>query len=518
MPLRRPTTQGVVPFGLIANGKVPLARPQRAPMPSPSRASRAIEQVDSAALADALSDWTTRPGPTYSRLADAIADAIAQGHLGLGSRLPSERALATHLHVARGTVVAAYDALRARGVVHTRRGSGTVVQSRAAKARAHRAPLLSRLVDGHEASIDLALGAAMLEESELADVTVSLRQASRLVPAHGYAPLGVGALRAQIADRYTARGAPTTADQILITTGGQSALSLIAATLVQPHSRVLTESPTYPGAIEIFVRAGARVDGVPRDQSGPIIQSLEQTLRDGATRILYVIPTCHNPTGGVMSEERRRAILRLARDAGAVVIEDGVMEELAHQAPPPSLAALAPDRVITTGSLSKTVWGGLRVAWIRASTEMILRLGRVRASFELGSPGVEQAAALQIIGRYDDLLRPRRVLIRERLDVLCHELRTQLPDWTFPAPRGGLCVWAKLPYGDADTFAQLALRRGVAVAPGRTAAPGEEFLSHLRLAAGPSPALIREGVSRLAIAWDEFLAIDAASRPQRVVV
>lgn len=102
--------------------------------------------------------------------------------------------------------------------------------------------------------------------------------------------------------------------------------------------------------------------------------------------------------------------------------------------------------------------------------------------------------------------------------MLCHELRTQLPDWTFPAPRGGLCVWVKLPHGDANTFAQLALRRGVAVASGRTTAPGEEFLSHLRLAAGPSPALIREGVSCLAIAWDEFLAIDAASRPQRVVV
>jgi hypothetical protein len=91
MALGRPTTQGVVPFGLIADGRVPLARPQRAPMTSPSRVSCAIEQVQPAALADSLSDWTSRPGPTYSRLADAIADAIAQGHLGLGSRLPSER-------------------------------------------------------------------------------------------------------------------------------------------------------------------------------------------------------------------------------------------------------------------------------------------------------------------------------------------------------------------------------------------------------------------------------------------
>ena len=150
------------------------------------------EQITPTSFADALGNWTTREGPVYARLAEAIADAIAQGHLGLGTRLPSERVLAGHLRVARGTVVAAYDALRARGVVETRRGSGTVVQSRAVKARAHRAPLLSRLVDGHEVPIDLALGAPMLEEEELADCRPSrCGEASRLLPAHGYAPVGL---------------------------------------------------------------------------------------------------------------------------------------------------------------------------------------------------------------------------------------------------------------------------------------------------------------------------------------
>lgn len=465
------------------------------------------ESVELGVLGDALADWRSRPGPTYARLAEALADAIAQGHLGLGSRLPSERMLARHLRVARGTVVGAYDALRAQGIVETRRGSGTLVQSRAVKARAHRAPLLSRLVDGHEAPIDLALGAVSLDESELAQVTVSLREAARLLPAHGYAPLGLNPLRASIAERFTRTGIPTRHDQILITTGAQSALSLLAATLLRSNDRVLTESPTYPAAIEVFVRAGARLEGVERDHSGPMISRLEQVLAQGAVRLVYVIPTCHNPTGAIMSEARRLAVLKLARETRATIVEDTVMEDLAFdRPPPPSLAALAPDRVITIGSLSKTVWGGLRVGWIRAPSETILRLGRVRASFDLGSPVLDQAAALEILPRYDELVERRRALVKTRLDVLCHELEERLPDWSFPVPRGGLCVWAKLPRGSADALAQLSLRRGVAIASGRTTAPGEEFPSHVRLSAGPPPELLQEGVARLAEAWKELSA------------
>src|SRR5579875_1332541 len=476
------------------------------------------ESAELAALGDALADWRSRPGPTYARLAEALADAIAQGHLGLGSRLPSERMLAGHLRVARGTVVGAYDALRAQGIVETRRGSGTLVQSRAVKARAHRAPLLSRLVDGHEAPIDLALGAVSLDESELAEVTVSLREAARLVPAHGYAPLGLNPLRAAIAERFARKGIPTRRDQILITTGAQSALSLLAATLLRSNDRVVTESPTYPAAIEVFVRAGARLEGVERDHSGPMISGLEQVLAHGAVRLVYLIPTCHNPTGAIMSEARRLAVLELVRETRAAIVEDTVMEDLAfHRPAPPSLAALAPDRVITIGSLSKTVWGGLRVGWIRAPSDTVLRLGRVRAGFDLGSPVRDQAAALEILPRYDELVERRRTLVKARLDVLCHELQHRLPDWSFPVPRGGLCVWAKLPRGSADDLAQLSLRRGVAIASGRSAAPGEEFPSHVRLSAGPPPELLQEGVARLADAWEELTAA-ALDHEQRVLV
>lgn len=486
------------------------------------RIVRPTEQVALGPLSDALADWTRRSGPTYLRLADALADAIAQGHLGLGSRLPSERALAHHLHVARGTVVAAYEALRARGIVHTRRGSGTVVESRAVKARAHRAPLLSRLVDGHKVRIDMAIGALMLSPSELgdiADISVSMKAAARLAPAHGYAPLGLAQLRVIVAERFCAKGIPTGPEQILITTGGQNALSLLAATLISANERVITESPTYPAAIEAFIRAGARVDGVERDHAGPIVSRFEEVVARGSARMIYVVPTCHNPTGGIMSEGRRLALLRIARERHVLVVEDTVLEDLAlERRPPPSLAALDPERVITIGSLSKTVWGGLRVGWIRASSETILRLGRVRASYDLGSPLFEQAAALRILEHYEEIVARRRQLVRARIDTLSVQLRSRLPEWSFADPHGGLSVWARLPRFSADTFAQLALRRGVAIAPGRTAAPGEDFLSHIRLSAGPAPELLEEGVARLAEAWEQLQSAPAACDEEGLLV
>jgi DNA-binding transcriptional MocR family regulator len=477
-----------------------------------------VEQIPPEVLGDALADWTMRTGHTYLRLADAIAAAIAQGHLGLGSRLPSERSLAGHLHLARGTVVAAYDVLRAREIVQTRRGSGTVIQIRAVLARSHRAPLLSRLVDGHEAPIDLALAAPMLSHAELANITVSVGSAARLLPAHGYAPLGLAPLRAAVAERFARRGIPTSPDQILITNGGQGALSLIANGLLSANDRVLTETPTYPAAIEAFVRAGSRVEGIERDHAGPILSRLEQAQACGSARLMYLIPTCHNPTGAIMSHTRRLAVLSALSASRALVVEDTVTEDLTYgHSPPPSLAALAPDRVITVGSLSKTVWSGLRVGWIRASTETTLRLGRIRAGLELGSPVLDQAAALEIFDRYDELIAERRALMRARAVVLCEEIRERLPEWSFSEPQGGLSIWAALPCGSADDLAQLALRRGVAIAPGRTAAPDEEFLAHVRVSAGPSPELIREGIKRLAAAWSE-LQSSALCYEQQVLV
>jgi hypothetical protein len=148
---------------------------------------------------------------------------------------------------------------------------------------------------------------------------------------------------------------------------------------------------------------------------------------------------------------------------------------------------------------------------------MVLRLGRVKAALDLGSPALEQAAALEVLARYDTLLERRRQLLRRRLDTLCEELGSQLPEWSFARPRGGISVWVELPGASADDLAQLALRRGVAISSGRSAAPGEQFLSHLRLSAGPPPALICDGIARLAAAWRELQALPAPAHREPVI-
>ncbi|HLW96393.1 MAG TPA: PLP-dependent aminotransferase family protein [Solirubrobacteraceae bacterium] len=467
-------------------------------------------------LSAAIGNWRARTGPTYTCLAAALADAAAQGHLAIGSRLPAERALAGHLGVSRGTVVAAYDALRAQRIARTRQGSGTVLLAGARATPPRRSPLLSLLVEGRRAPIDMAIGAP---DIDLPDLSVSLRDAASLAPSHGYVPLGIAPLREAIADRMTRDGVSTSCEQIVVTSGGQGALSLIAATLLRPGDRVLVEAPTYPAAIEVFASSGAIVEGLDRDDAGIVPEALERAVARGPVRLLYVIPTCHNPTGGVMSEIRRREVSAIAQRRGITIVEDTVLEPMLLARPaPPAISSIEPAGVLAIGSLSKSVWGGLRIGWIRASSETVLRLGRVKAAADMGGSILAQAAALPFLADYDAICEQRRTLAAERLAVLTGELERRLPEWTFPQPLGGWTVWAQLPQGSADDLAQLALRQGVAISSGRATAPDDRFACHLRLAAGPPCDLIAEGVRRLADAWHELITLPRTTSNEPAVM
>jgi DNA-binding transcriptional MocR family regulator len=481
-----------------------------------NRSKYKVEIVHSADLSGRLGDWTSRRGPLYARLADAIADCVSHGLLS-GQRLPAERELAEHLGVSRGTVIAAYDALRVRGLARSRRGSGTFLRVSRSSASTHEAPMFAKLMDPDQAPIDMSM-AALRSPELLADAQVGLRDAMRLFPCHGYAPLGAHSLRVAIAEHLSARRAgPTEPQQILVTAGGQGALSLIANGLVRPGDRVLVEAPTYPGAIEVFSRAGARIEALERDHAGVLRDGLEHALDAGPVRFLYLVPSCHNPTGTTMSEQRRHEILRLAQQRGLLTIEDTAMAELSSQPLPPHLSAIAPERVISVGSLSKCYWAGLRVGWIRAAPEIVQRLGRLRAALDLGGPLLEQALALTIFSDFDRLTAPTRTAARERLSVLVEQIKLHLPDWEFDEPRGGWSVWVAMPWGNADHFAQLALRHGVAIAPGGAMAPDDRFSGHLRLSAGAPPEHIVHGVQLLAKAWNQ-MAVESDRNADAIAV
>lgn len=483
-------------------------------MDQSSQGQSPVQFLPVADVASVLGAWTLRSGPRYARLAEAVADAIAQGVLPTGTRLPPDRALAQHLQVSRGTVVAAYGELADRGLVVRRQGSGTTVSApaRVAVGRHLRNEGFTRQISGPAVPIDLSV-AAPVHDAVVAGLVVSTADAVRAgAPPHGYAPLGLPALRHGIAARLTARGVPTTAAQILVTPGAQGALQLITAAFVRAGDRVIVETPTYAGALELLSRAGAVVDGVARDHAGPRPALFRRALEAGDVALAMVVPTCHNPTGTTMSERRRHELLAVVRDHDALLVEDLTMVDTTFSgSPPPDLVALDPDRVIAIGSFSKVLWGGLRTGWIRADPATILRLGRLRTAQDMGSGVLDQAACLAALPHLEEIIAARRRMARERHDVLRAALAEQLPEWEVGRCDGGYAVWVKLPRANAAELVGAALQHGVAIAGGGVGAVDDRHLDHVRVCFTLEPALLVEAAARLRAAWEEVCAGDEAA-------
>jgi DNA-binding transcriptional MocR family regulator len=473
-------------------------------------------------LIGGLGAWTEGRGPLYSRLAAALRASIAQGLIPPGTRLPAERSLAQMIHVSRGTVVAAYGLLQEEGIVERRQGSGTIVRVPERPRPDDISPkvVLANLVARPEPPIDLSLAAPPSTELPL-DHAITLEDVAAASPLLGYAPMGLPALREQIAARFSAEGFETAAEQILITTGAQQGIGLIAALELGAGDRVALETPTYPGVIEAFARAGARLAPVDLDFGGARPETLRRLLEGQPVRLLHITPTCHNPTGRVMSERRRGELLALAREHDVSVIEDTVMESLAFgMQPPPRLAERSggDHNLYTVGSFSKTLWGGMRVGWVRAPASAVLRLGRLKAAQDLGTPAPSQALALSLLPRLDEIIARRQEALHERMETLTAELTRELPEWEWVKPQGGYALWVKLPRGaSGDEFCQLALRHGVAVSPGSSFSPAEEHLDHIRVCFGLDPDTLVRAVPKLADAWRELETGGAAGRASRVV-
>jgi DNA-binding transcriptional MocR family regulator len=472
-----------------------------------------------AAFLAALGRWTDGSGPVYRRLSQAMRGAIERGEIRSGERLPSERLLAERLAVSRTTVVSAYDELRRDRVVESRQGSGTRVAGTPSSSRPslqlredpsgsfRRHPVWRSLTEGPGATIEF-LGAHLPAPEMLA------REASRidekalreLSKGPGYVPMGLPALRQAIARHLSGSGLPTSEEQVLVTHGAQQAIGLAAALFCERGDAVLIEDPTYLGSIDIFTGRGARLVTVPVGGDAAWMARLRETIARAAPRLVYLMPTFQNPTGAVMPEACRRALARLSRELQVPIVEDNTLADLPLAGRPPapiaSFDTAAP--VLTVGSLSKLFWGGLRIGWIRASEEILLRITRLKIMADLGGSLIGQLVAVRLLAEAERMRAIRRREMRERLDRLTKLLSRHLPEWTWEAPAGGLSLWVKLPRGDASAFAQAALRHGVAVVPGALASPSGGCADRLRipfvLDAGP----MREGVERLARAWDAY--------------
>ena len=478
------------------------------------------------AFVAALGRWTDGAGPVYRRLAAAIRAAVERGEIRAGERLPSERVLAARLALSRTTVVSAYEALRRDRSIESRQGSGTRVRGAPSRPPAllvredpsgsfRRHPVWRSFMEGPGGTIEF-LGAHLPAPDLLAREGARIEEKSlrELARGPGYLPTGLPALRQAIARHLTASGLETGEDQVLVTHGAQQAIGLAGALLVERGEAVVVEDPTYLGSIDIFAGQGARLFTVPVGSDAAWIAKLRETIARSAPRLVYLMPTFQNPTGAVMSEPCRRAIARLSRELQLPIVEDNTLADLslAGRPPAPIAAFDSAAPVLTVGSLSKLFWGGLRIGWIRASEEILLRMTRLKIMADLGGSLIGQLVAVRLLVEAERVRAMRRREMRERLDRLTRLLSRHLPDWTWVEPAGGLSLWVKLPRGDASTFAQVALRHGVAVVPGALASPGGGCADRLRLPYVLDAASMREGVERLARAWEAYAGGESRRR------
>jgi DNA-binding transcriptional MocR family regulator len=453
-----------------------------------------------------------RKGPRYLAIAEALADDAGAGRLRPGARLPTHRELADRLGLTVGTVTRAYAEAARRNLVSGEVGRGTFV----------RAPVLrfasaSRTEPG---LIDLSAnhpprGSGEGESAALGRALAALSRRRDLARLLDYPPPG-GALahRAAGAEWVKRSGLPASAEQVLVSSGNQHGMTAVFAALLSPGDLVVTEALTYPGMKNLAGLLSLRLQGVALDEQGMRPDALAAACRARPPKAVYCVPTLQNPTGSMMSEERRRQIAAVAREHGVLIVEDDVHGRIPARAPRP-LSAFAPERSVYLTGTSKVLAPGLRVGFIAAPPEMVDRIAAaIRGTTWMAAPLMAEIAATWIKdGTAEAILRRKRKEATARQQVAGRVIGRFLGR-THPA---AYHLWLALPRPwRGDTFADAARRRGVGVSPasafatGRSAVPdavrvclgaardrvelerGLHVLAEL-LAASPEPAPLPSG-------------------------
>ena len=479
-------------------------------------------------------DWRNRPGPRYAKLAAAILEAIDRKTLREGTRVPAERILAAAVGVSRGTVVACFDHLTAAGVLTRRQGDGTYVAGRpswTATASSVATALLRRIAAERE-TIDLSASSP----GDLSHLPFPIPNGPvQSLDGHGLDPAGLPELRSAVARHLTEHQClPTSPEQVIITNGAQEALWLL--TRILPARTLLTTCPTYPGLTSAIGGSRAMVVPVPADAAGPDPTAIDRAARGRGTRtggvpssgrslppvvgpraVAYLMPTGHNPTGAVMPLIRRQSLAALADAGRLTLVEDLALADLtlgaAGDAAPAPLSALS-SRVIAVGSVSKLLWGGLRIGWIRVDDEPLRSalIGR-KAALNLATSAVSQSVTAQLLASVtQDWLARHRAALTRRRDRLVALIGEQLPAWRVTRPEAGLSLWAELPLASADPFTHAAARHGVTITPGSTACVCGSHGNFVRLSFAEQPGTLELAAERLAAAWESH-AQDLAATP-----
>lgn len=427
------------------------------------------------------------------QVAATLRGRIARGELRPGMRLPSERALAARFNVSRVTVVRALTRLRLEGLVVTRHGSGTFVATTdrlldMIAAEPARSPHPGA---GGADTLDLrwatTAGPASLVQHVRSAVYDALPTALRGDGATGGT---LSALTDQVASYLTRSGLATRPDQLTLTAGAMTGLGLVLDVVGPAGGLAVTETPTYPGALRILSQRNRRTRGWPAGAADWDPSYLARLLRAGSRGVLYVQPDGHNPTGATMPPSTRETIARAAA-AGWLIVADETMRPL-HLAGDITTSLAASDhRVIVVSSLSKTVWGGLHLGWVRASAATTRHLRSAAAVMGSGPSALDQITAAQLLPSLDSIIERRTRLLTENLRHLEQRLRhIGQAKLRWHSPAGGVTLWLDLHPRSSHEMVQDCARLGLLLEPASTYAVDGCDDRHLRLPFTVPPATL----------------------------
>ncbi|HTP60161.1 MAG TPA: PLP-dependent aminotransferase family protein [Spirochaetia bacterium] len=469
--------------------------------------------------------------PLYLQIKDRLAELIQNGLLAPGARLPSTRELAGSIGVNRNTVINAYQELEVEGLVSSHVGRGTAVRQhlpaalpgsrRSQEEKLRVEPLLS--ATWRSTYPQLPAGAEQLMEAPPTPDTISFASHDpelSLFPVDDFAGCIQSAMRKYGGDLLAAgpargfgpliafmpgflarRGIRCNDREVMIVNGIQQALSIVGRLFVDPGDTVIMENLSYPGALGVFRSLQASCVGIPLDDDGIRVDLVEGVLSRRNAKLIYTIPTYHNPTGAVLSAERRERLLALARDRQVMVIEDDYVHDLAFDGREvlPLKARDVHDGVIYLGSFSEILCPGIRLSWIVAPATIIDRLLLIKQFTDLYSNRILQGALLEFCqkGFLDRYLKHKQGVYRKRRDLMLDAMKVYFPaEASWKKPRGGLFQWVDLPRG-ADALALLLKTRGQGVlfAPDRIFSVEEWERAGLRLGfAGIHEENIEKGI------------------------
>lgn len=484
--------------------------------------------------------------PLYMQLYAAIREMIGSGALVPGTRLPSVRNTAEAMGVNLVTAVSAYKKLESEGLIQSRPGSGTYISDDALAGMSHKGNPEQNLI--HDEVFQQEDTAYLSSHITITQNTINFASATpspNLFPVDDFKTamnevldrdkgnafsyqesLGFYPLRESIVGILQRQGISCTPDEIHVISGAQQGIDLISKALLKQGDGIITESPTYTGAIAVFKSRDAKVLDVQMEEDGANLGHLEYILSKYKPRIIYTIPSFQNPTGSSYSAEKRLALLKLAEKYDCYIIEDDYVSDLDFEGRgySPLKALDRNNRVIFIKSFSKIFMPGLRLGFMLVPSKLSQHLLEAKHTTDISTSGLIQRAFDLYIrkGYWDSHFTFMYNIYKERYDKIIESLEGCLPGpvkWIKPG--GGLNIWLSLPYGfPINNLVALAAARDIVFAPGRIfySAGAPQAANNIRLSfAAVATPQIEKGISELCGAIRQLMGDSPSSKSMLIL-